>query len=188
MGWVSTLSVMNSRSIGLSSSRSARLPGEQAMGHRGVNRGRSPLDQHPGRVDEGAGRDGEVVDDQRRAALDRSDQLHNFGRLGVVDPPLVGDGQWAPPGGSAQARRLLGEPSIGGDDDQISRPFAAIASQSTGHGIEVVDRHLEETLDLGSVQVQGDDPVHAGRLDRVRAHPGPDRDAWARPSCRPWRS
>ena len=40
-----------------------------------------PLDHHACGVDEGARRNGEVVDDQGRAALDGTDELHDLGRL-----------------------------------------------------------------------------------------------------------
>ena len=37
-------------------------------------------------------------------------------------------------------------------------------------------RDLEEALHLGSVEVEGDDTVDTGCLDRIGAHAGPDRD------------
>ncbi len=81
------------------------------------------------------------------------------------------------PSRSDHWRAFLANPASGATTTRSGRPLASMASQSDGHGVEVVDRHLEEPLDLGRVQVQGDDPVHARRLDRVGAHPGPDRDA-----------
>ena len=45
-----------------------------------------------------------------------------------------------------------------------------------GHRVEVVDRDLEEALDLRAVQVHRQDAVGPGRLDAVGADAGPDRD------------
>ena len=47
VGWVSTLSVMKSRSIGLASSRSLAVAGEHAVADRRVHRGGAALEQHP---------------------------------------------------------------------------------------------------------------------------------------------
>ena len=45
-----------------------------------------------------------------------------------------------------------------------------------GHGIEVIDRDLEEPLDLRAVKVHRQHPVGPGRLDAIGADPRPDRD------------
>jgi hypothetical protein len=40
----------------------------------------------------------------------------------------------------------------------------AIRRTASANGVEVVDGHVGEALDLRSVQVHGDDPVDAGDL------------------------
>ena len=173
-GWVSTVSVMNSVLIGLSLQSLRGRWHEQPVGDGRIDGGGAPLDQHPGSVGEGAGRDREVVDDERGAALDRPDQFDHLGRLGVVDPALVGDRQ-----GHLQTLRplpaLLGKAGIGGDDDQVSEVLGRDRFGQHGQGVEVVHRDLEEPLDLGRVQVHVTTRSDAGGLDSVGAHPGPDR-------------
>src|SRR6188472_1815225 len=70
IGWVSTLSVMYSRSIGLASSRSHAGPASTPW-LTAANTRSAPLDEQPSRVAPCAGGDGEVVDDQRGAPLIR---------------------------------------------------------------------------------------------------------------------
>ena len=63
-----------------------------------------------------------------------------------------------------------------GDDDHVAtgrdlaEPFRE--HRQRGH---VVDRDLEEPLNLAGVEIHGQDAVRAGVLDHVRDHAGGDR-------------
>ena len=66
-------------------------------------------------------------------------------------------------------RRASLPPPASGDDDRDVAVDAARArySASTRHRGEVVDREVEEALDLAGVQVDGDDAVGAGGGEHV---------------------
>ena len=174
-GWVSTLSVVNRRSMGLSSRRSLARPVEQGVRDGRVDRRRPALDQDPGRVDEGSRADGEVVDDQRGAPFHCADQLDHLGRLCVVNAPLVGDRGWP-----LQAVRpqpgLLRVSSVRGDHHEVVQVLLRDRVAQHGQRGQVVYWPGEETLHLRRVQVERDDPVGACGLDGVGAHAGTDRD------------
>ena len=93
----------------------------------------------------------------------------------MVGPPLLGDRV-----GGAEPRRerpcLLGEARVGCDDDEIGQRLGGDRLAQDRHRVEIVDRHVEEALELRRVQVHGDHAVDARALDRVGAHPGADRD------------
>ena len=70
----------------------------------------------------------------------------------------------------------LPKPTSGDGHDQVGDLLVAEVVDEHGHGVEVVDRDLEEPLDLRAVQVHRQHAVGPGRLDAVGADPGPDRD------------
>ena len=71
--------------------------------------------------------------------------------------------------------RLLAEADVRRADDEVGDLLATEVIDQHGHRIQVVDGDLEESLDLRAVQVQGQDPVGAGRFDAIGADPRPDR-------------
>ena len=99
---------------------------------------------------------------------DVADQLGDLRGLGVVGPPLLGDRVRR-----AEPRReragLLGEAGVGRDDDQIGERLRRDRLAQDRHRVEVVDRHVEEALQLRRVQVHRDHAVDARALDRVGA-------------------
>ena len=130
--------------------------------------------EHPRRVDQRARRDREVVDDEGGAAVDVADEVDDLGRLGVIGPLLVSDGEGGaePPGVELG---LLGEAGVGRHDDQVGQRLRRDRLAQHRHGVQVVDRDAEEALHLRGVQVHGDDAVGAGGFDGIGADPGPDR-------------
>ena len=72
----------------------------------------------------------------------------------------------------------LGTAGIGTDNDDILvRVVFADPAQHARLGVEVVNGHIEEALDLAGVQVHGDDVVAAGRLQHVGDELGTDGGA-----------
>jgi len=109
-----------------------------------------------------------------RAVRPSTEPISSTTSTDSVWPPLVGDrGRRVQPVGPLAG--LLGEPRVGGDDDQVLEPLRGDRVAQHRQRVEVVDGDAEEPLDLGRMEVERHHPVGAGRLDRVGAHPGPDR-------------
>ena len=106
--------------------------GQQAMAHGGIDRRRAPLRSTTRAASTRV--PAEMVKSstiRRRAALHGADEIDDLGRLGVVHPSLVRDGQrGVQPVGPLAG--LLGEPGIGGNDDNVRQARAAMASHRTG--------------------------------------------------------
>lgn len=69
----------------------------------------------------------------------------------------------------------LGAAGVGAHDDGVlAGEVLADPAQDAGLGVEVVDGDVEEALDLGGVEVHGDDVVAAGRLQHVGDELGRD--------------
>ncbi len=102
-----------------------------------------------------------LVGHQRVAGLVDEGQRHAAQRVG----PLLGD---------AHAT------GVGGDDDHVV--VGVVLGDVAGQQVlrpHVVDRAVEEALDLVGVQVDGEDPVGAGGLEQVGDQPCRDRLAAA---------
>lgn len=72
-----------------------------------------------------------------------------------------------------ESGRSLRSSRVGGDDDSVL-PIGDgrfDVSDHDGFGEEVVDRNVEETLDLGGVKVHGDNVVGSGDGDEVGDEP-----------------
>ena len=72
------------------------------------------------------------------------------------------------------ARRDLDATGIGGDDDGLVGMLAHVVLEHRG-GRQVIDRALEEPLDLAAVQVDRHHPLRAGGLEQVGDESGGDR-------------
>ncbi len=76
---------------------------------------------------------------------------------------------------------------VGRDDGQVLE-IAGLRgyARQDGRGHEVVHRDGEEALDLGGVEVHGQDPVRAGFFQEIGHEPGRNRAPWGRSfqSCR----
>ena len=66
---------------------------------------------------------------------------------------------------------------VGRNDQQILVVMLPDVAEQDRRRVDVVHRHVEETLDLVRMQVHGEDPGHADRLEHVGDHLGADRDA-----------
>ena len=128
----------------------------------------------PGRVDH-------VVDDDGGAPVDLADDLH-LGDLVRRGAPLVDDREVRvePLGEGAGALDAAG---VGRDHGDLAAPEAlAQVLEQDRRRVDVVDRDVEEALDLPGVQVDGEHARRAGGGDQVGDELRADRDARARPS------
>ena len=79
----------------------------------------------------------------------------------------------------AKEARPLHAAGVGGNDDQVLQLHLLEMGDEDRQGHQVVDRDVEEALDLGGVQVDGQDPRETGGFQQVGQQPG--RDGHPRP-------
>lgn len=116
-----------------------------------------------------------VVHDHAGAAFDFTDDVHHFGDV-RLRATLVDDREIAVellrecPGThhAADVRR---------HDEQIRVVLLAQVTQQDRRCVDVVDRDVEEALNLVGVQIHRDDPLDAGNFQHVRDDLRRDRDA-----------
>ena len=148
--------------------------GDDHLGGAGVE------EQVGGLGDRAAGVD-HVVDQQAAPPVDVTDDPVGDDLVGGVDVArLVHERDVE---AAERVGPLLGHAhpaGVGGDDEQV---LVAVAVQDVPrqqrHREQVVDRPVEEALDLRGVQVDGHQPVGAGGLEQVGDQPGRDRLAAA---------
>lgn len=128
-----------------------------------------------GRLAQGAAGVDHVIHDHAVAAVDFTDDVHHFGYVGL-GTTLVDDGQ--------VAVQLLGQRTgahhaadVGRDHQQIAVVLLAQVAQQNRGGVDVINRDIEEALDLVGVEVHGQDALDAGNFQHVGYHLGRDRDA-----------
>ena len=127
-----------------------------------------------------------VVIDDAGLALDVADDAHDLGSV-VARTTLVGDGQVAAEH-VGQLLGGLGTTHVGGDDNQVvgvEVHVVVVLAKQRQCG-QVVNRDIEEALDLTLVQVEGDDAVDAGALEQVGDEAGGDGSRG--PALRSWRA
>lgn len=116
-----------------------------------------------------------VVEHEAVLPLHVSDEIGRDGMFAVVETTLVDDGHRELESFRERAG-LLGMAGIGRDDDvirQILRP------PELGHDaqcLQAIRRNPEEALDLGRVQIHGQNSVRAGGLDQIGHESSCDRD------------
>ena len=142
----------------------------RAVGHQGV-----------GGLGDGAAGVDHVVDEHADPVAHEADDPVGDHLVGPVDVAgLVDEGQR---GAAEPLRPLLGDldpPGVRGDDREVLVAVLrgdVLAEDRDRH--QVVDRPVEEALDLVGVQVDADQPVGAGRLEHVGHQAGADRLAAA---------
>src|SRR5690606_15086045 len=114
---------------------------------------------------QGACRVDHVVHNDAIAAVDFADDVHDLGHIGAR-AAFVDDGQ--------VGFKLLGQcprphhaADVGRYDHQVAVVATPDVAQQNGACVDVVDRDVEETLDLVGVQVHGHDAVNAHHLQHV---------------------
>ena len=155
--------------------RSIGRVGQDAVGGAGVDLGHALALERPDDLDQRARRVDLVVDDDRPLALDLADDVHQLGPVEVADAPLLDDRE-------RRVQQLgerpgaLGEAEVGHHDRVLDVLVAEVVRQHVDRG-QLVDRDVEEALDLALVEVHRQDPVGAGDGDHVGDQAGRDRDA-----------
>src|ERR1700682_2151180 len=150
-------------------------PGEHRVHGRRIRPARPLPAERRLRVDEGSGGVNDVVEDQDVLPLHLADDVQDLG-LVLPRPALVDDREGraepladgARPGHAADVRR---------HDHEVLEVHLADGVQENGRREEVVDRNVEEALDLRRVEVHGQNAVRARRRQQVRHQLGSDRHA-----------
>src|SRR5690606_36420084 len=121
-----------------------------------------------------------VVDQDAGTAFDVTDDVHHFGLVGLR-ATLVDDRQ-IDAEGLGHGTGANHTTDIGGDDHQVLETLSLDVVDQYRRAVDVVDRHVEEALDLVSVQVASQDAVDADDIEHVGYDLGADRHsgrAWA---------
>jgi hypothetical protein len=149
------------------------IPAQDTMCHNGHGIFGAVGNAHVGRLDQRAAGISHVIHNHRRLSLDIANEGHTADLIGPST--LLVDQSKAQIQGIRDARRALGPTGIGRDDDAVlDVQVLAHPPEGAGLGVEVVDGDVEEALDLGGVQVHGDDVVAAGGLEHVGNELGGD--------------
>ena len=136
----------------------------------GVDDRARPLRQRAGGVDD-------VVDDHGALALHVTDDVHDLGD--VRRRAALVDDREARAEALGERARALDAAGIRRHDDGRSppKPERAQLLDEDRHRVQVIERDVEEALDLAGVQVDREDAVGAGGRDQVRDELGGDRRA-----------
>ena len=120
-----------------------------------------------GRIAQGTGGIDHIVEEDALLALHVADDVHDLALVGLF-AALVDDGE--------VHAHLVGEgPAAGdgadvrGDDDHIFRmlELGHVIFHEDGVGEQVINRDVEEALDLGSMEIHGQHAVRARGLDHI---------------------
>lgn len=139
---------------------------EDAVGDNGHDLGGSIFREDLRGLGEGAAGVGHVVHQNGDLVPDVSDQHHAADDVGAG--ALLVDEREALVEAVGYRSRPLGTAGIGTDNDNVLVAQVLLdPSQDAGLCVQVVDGHVEETLDLAGVQVHGDDVVASGGNQHV---------------------
>ena len=132
----------------------------------GINVGGALVEQRIGGLDQRAGGVDDVVEDEAGAAADVADDIHHFSDVDV-GAALVDDRQ--------RHFKLLGEEAgalhaagVRRDDGEVGQLEVAEVADQDRAGEEVIDRDVEETLNLRRVKIDKQGAVGAGCDQQVR--------------------
>ena len=150
---------------------------QNGVGDGSINAAGPTFFEKTGGGGEGAGGFCHVVDQENIASFDFADDVMGFD-LGSAGPVLGNDGVTGTKG-PREGMRHFNAPDIRRDDDyflSLKAGFADVLEQD-GSGVEVVDRDIEETLDLPSVEVHREDPLDSSGGEEIGDQLGGDGDA-----------
>src|SRR3569623_1388096 len=126
------------------------------------------------RFAQGAGGVDEIVDQHAGAALNIADDVHHLGDVGL-GATFIDDGEVGIAETFGQGPRPHHAADIGRHHDLIGITLAPDVAEQNGRGVDVVHRHVEKTLDLVGVQIDGEHTVGTDAGDHVGHHLGRDR-------------
>ncbi|MOA09727.1 hypothetical protein D3C78_1295790 [compost metagenome] len=138
----------------------------------GVNLGSAVFFQGFGRVAQGAGGVDHVVYQDAGAPFDVADDVHHLGVVSLL-AALVDDTQ-VDAQGLGDGTCAHDTTDVRGDDHQVLETLVFDIVDQYGRAVDVVDRDIEETLDLVSVQVDGENTVDTYDSEHVSDDFGAD--------------
>ena len=127
------------------------------------------LTQHLDSAGDGAAGVNHVVDEQTGLTGDLADHAVGDNLVRDIDGTgLVNEGQRGVAQGVGPLLGNLHTAGVRGDHDQVVQGVVLLdVLRQNRHGVHVIDRAVEEALDLVGVEVHGDDAVSAGGLEQV---------------------
>ncbi len=153
--------------------------GENAVGGAGVDLlGAAHIDQSPGGVAQGAGGVHHVVVQDAGLVPNVADDVHDLGDVGL-GTALIHDGQAHVNLGGKVPGAAHGA-HIGGDHNEIVvvefgfRELIEIVFHKRDVAQQMIQRNVEEALNLGGVEVHGQDAVSAGSGEHIGHQLGGD--------------
>ncbi len=154
----------------------ARGIGQNGVGGAGDHVQRALLADEVRRANERAGGVDLVIHDDRVVAFHIADQVENFSARAVQRAPFLHDRQRhiEPLGEVARAAQ---RPDVRRDHDGIGDGTRLKVINEKSEGRQLVNGDGKKALKLLGVQVEGDDPVGACRLDQIGDQARRDRDA-----------
>src|SRR5471030_306103 len=141
---------------------------------------RAALFQHFGSLDQGTCGVDHVIHDHAVTAFDFTDDVHHFRHVGLRTT-LVDDGQVAAQA-FGQGARTYHTADVRRYHQQILVVLLLQVAQQNWRSVNIVNRDIEEALDLVCVQIHDQDALDARFFQHVRDHLGRDRNArrtWA---------
>jgi hypothetical protein len=152
------------------------IAGENAVSNDGDSAAGTVLDDDFGGLAESAASIGHIINDDGDLAANITDQNHARDLVGTS--ALLVDEREAEVEAISNGSSSLGTASVGGDDNTIlDLEVVADPAEGAGLSVEVVDRDVEEALDLRGVEVHSNDVVAAGGLKHVSHQAGGDGSA-----------
>src|SRR5574344_1142882 len=151
------------------------LRGQREVGDERVNGLRAVLAAHLRRGGEGSAGRGHVVDHDDVAAVDVADDAERVN--GFAACALLGDDGESAAELAAVAVGVLRPARVRRDDDRLRPVLVADVLEDDRLRLEVVERNVEEALNLVGVQVERHDAVRAGRFEKVRDESRGNRNA-----------
>ena len=148
---------------------------EDGVAGAGVHAGGTICVERVHGLHEGSGGVDDVVDDEARFAVHVADDVHDFGNVDI-GAALIDDSE----GGSHFLREMAGAfhaASIGGDNDEVGQIQLTEVADEHGTGEHVVDRDVEEALNLRGVEIDKESAIGAGGGKQISNELGADGDA-----------
>ena len=127
---------------------------------------RAPFAQDADGLDHGAGGVDLVVHDEGVAPAHLADDVERLAAVVVAGAALLDDGEGQAEADGHVARALLAA-HVRGHDGVVGHALAGEVGAHRVEGVEFVEGHVEEALDLARVQVHGEHAVGPGGLDEV---------------------
>src|SRR3569623_1493596 len=130
--------------------------------------------QRKRRFEQGAGGVDQIIDQHAGTTLDVADDVHYLGDDGL-GPAFVDDGEVCITQALCQCPRPHHAADVRRHHDLIGITLAPDVAEQNRRGVDVVHRHVEKTLDLVGMQIDGAHTVGAAAGDHVGHHLGRDR-------------